>query len=127
MATYTQIPAELDIEVGAGDDLSILLDFDISLTGYTFVSKVVQAYSGTETTVTCTNTDLANGQVTISLTDTQITSIGVSVIEALIAETFAREMETGTLFSVKSISVSATIALTGIEEIEAMISAASTS
>jgi len=77
MATYTQIPAELDIEVGAGDDLSILLDFDISLTGYTFVSKVVQAYSGTETTVTCTNTDLANGQVTISLTDTQITSIGV--------------------------------------------------
>jgi len=75
MTTFEQLPGELDIEVGAGDDLAILLDFDISLTGYTFESTVVKP-SG-NTAITVTNTNLASGQITLSLTDVQITAIGV--------------------------------------------------
>lgn len=74
MATYSQTPGDLDLEVGLGDDFSMLIDFDISLTGYTFESKVTKP-SG-DVTITVTNTDLSAGQITLSLTDVQITSIG---------------------------------------------------
>src|SRR3990167_2807901 len=74
MAEFEQIPGELDIEVGLGDDLSMLVDFDIVLTGYTFSAKVEHAATTTDITVTSTN--LAVGQITMSLTDAQITAIG---------------------------------------------------
>ena len=77
MADISQEPGELNITTTTGDDLSILLDFDISLAGYTFTSKVEHA--GTTTTITTTNTDLAAGKVTISLTNTQLAAIGEGV------------------------------------------------
>lgn len=77
MADLEQIPGELNIKVGLGDDFSKLIDFDIVLTGYTFVGKV--EHNGTTTDITFTNTDLSAGQVTISLTDAQITAIGAGV------------------------------------------------
>lgn len=40
MADLQQIPGALNITVTAIDDMSIALDFDISLTGYTFTSFV---------------------------------------------------------------------------------------
>jgi hypothetical protein len=70
MTTFSQTPGELDIEVGLGDDLSLLLDFDISLAGYTFAGMV------NSTPISIASTDLANGQITISLSDTQITALG---------------------------------------------------
>ena len=69
MAEVTQIAGELDIKINKGDDLSILLDFDIDLTGYTFESKVVES-DATETVITVTDTDLSAGQITLSMTDT---------------------------------------------------------
>jgi hypothetical protein len=74
MADFQQIPGELNIEIGLGDDLSQLIDFDIVLTGYTFVSKV--EHGATTTDITVTNTNLATGQITLGLTDAQITAIG---------------------------------------------------
>lgn len=76
--TVQQIPGALNIEVGLGDDWSYLLDFDVSLSGYTFDAKVVYISNNTETSLSMSvaNTDLANGQITLSLTDTQITTIG---------------------------------------------------
>jgi hypothetical protein len=68
--TFQQIPGALDIEVGLGDDFSFLLDFDISLVGYTFAAYVDM------TTISVANTDLAAGKITLSLTDAQITTIG---------------------------------------------------
>ena len=75
MTTFEQLPGELNIEGSAGDDLSLALDFDIALTGYTFESKVV--HSGTTTTITVTNTNLSEGQITLSLTDAEITALGI--------------------------------------------------
>lgn len=71
--TFEQIPGKLDIEVGMGDDLAFLLDFDIPLTGYTF-----QAFVDT-IAMTVTNTDLAAGKITLSLTDAQITALGTEL------------------------------------------------
>jgi hypothetical protein len=76
MADFTQIPGELNIEVGLGDDLSMLIDFDIVLTGYTFIGKVIHIDGVTETNITITNTDLSTGKITISMTDAQIDAIG---------------------------------------------------
>ena len=75
MTQLNQIPADLDITISVDDGFSYLFDSDINLTGYTFVAKV-QASGGTETTITVTNTDLTNGQITLSLTTAQITAIG---------------------------------------------------
>jgi len=74
MADISQQPGELNITTTTDDDLSILLDFDIVLTGYTFTSKV--EHVGTTTTITVTNTDLSTGKITISLTNIQLTAIG---------------------------------------------------
>lgn len=69
MAEVTQIPGKLDIVLAQGDDMSILVDFDIVLTGYTF-SSAVQETDGNTTTITVVETDLASGQVTLTMTDT---------------------------------------------------------
>lgn len=75
MTTYQQMPGRLDIEVGLGGDFSMLIPFKIGespfpLTGYTFESKVDGV------AITVTNTDLASGQITLSLTDTQVIALG---------------------------------------------------
>lgn len=74
MADLDQRPGELNITTTTSDDLSILLDFDIVLTGYTFTAFV--EHDGTSTAITIVNTNLATGQITISLTNTQLTTIG---------------------------------------------------
>jgi len=74
MATISQIAANLDLNWMAGDELSLLLDADISFTGYTITAAVL--HSDTTTAMTVANTDLSAGQVTLSLTDTQTTTIG---------------------------------------------------
>lgn len=42
MAEWIQLPDSLDIVFVQGDELKILLDFDQSLTGYTFETKVIK-------------------------------------------------------------------------------------
>ena len=74
MTDLNLIPGELNISIASINDMPILLDFDIDLSGYTFASAVKHA--ATSTTITVTNTDLSAGQVTISLTDAQIGTIG---------------------------------------------------
>lgn len=69
MAEVTQVAGVLDIKINKGDDVSILLDFDIDLTGYTFESKVDETDGG-NTTITVVETNLATGQITLTMTDT---------------------------------------------------------
>ena len=69
MADVTQVPGRLNIKLTQGDDLSILLDFDISLTGYTFTANVIET-NADSTTITVVETDLSNGQITLTMTDT---------------------------------------------------------
>lgn len=74
MADIEQTPGELNFKISLGDDFSYLLDFDVNLTGYTFAAAVVKK-DGTEQAITITETDLAAGKITISLTDAQITAL----------------------------------------------------
>lgn len=76
--TLEQTPAEVHIEVAIDDSFSSLVDFSIVLTGYT-VTAYVDKNDGTQTAFTIATTDLSAGQVTISLTKTQITAIGAGV------------------------------------------------
>lgn len=80
MTTLNQKPGELDVQVGLGDSFSKLLTFTqnatpLVLTGYT-VTAYVDKNDGTQTALTIVNTSLAAGQVTVSLTPTQITALG---------------------------------------------------
>jgi hypothetical protein len=75
MATISQLPGELNIITTQHDDLSILLDFDIALTGYTFVSKII--ISDVDSVVIVTNTDLSAGKITLSVSDTILATVPV--------------------------------------------------
>ena len=77
MADITQIPGRLNIKLAQGDDLSILLDFSIDLTGYTWESKVVET-DGTETVITVAETSLSDGQITLTMTDTLSSAISAT-------------------------------------------------
>jgi hypothetical protein len=64
MADVKQLPATVNLEIVAGDDWSRLVDFNISLVGYTF-----EAITSTGVSITVTNTDLSSGQITLSMSD----------------------------------------------------------
>lgn len=76
--TIEQVPAHVDIEIAVDDSFSSLVDLSISLVGYT-VTAFVDKNDNTQTAFTVATTDLSAGQVTISLTKTQITAIGVGL------------------------------------------------
>lgn len=86
MATFTQLPGSLDITFVQGDEVSIALDFDRDLTGFSisapiYVTQVFASSgggSGAVTTVGATaatfavsNTDLAAGKLLLGLSETQ--------------------------------------------------------
>lgn len=80
MATYAVLPDTLDIEFVGGDEVSILLDFDQNLTGYTFEAPIYLATSVRNGQVveyelamnfTQTPVDLAAGKLNLSLNETQ--------------------------------------------------------
>lgn len=78
MVDFTQTPGVLNIEATQGDDFSVLVDFDISLTGNTFEAKVDES-NGDQTTITVTNTDLSEGQITLSISDTLMGALALDV------------------------------------------------
>lgn len=64
------------VRATAGQPFSNLVDFSISLTGYTFSAEIVSAVTGSQIVpITVTATNLAAGQVTLSLTGAQTTAI----------------------------------------------------
>lgn len=86
MAVFTQLPGSLDITFVQGDEVSIALDFDRDLTGFTisapiYVTAVFASGGGgsefvttvgeTATTFAISNTDLAAGKLLIGLSESQ--------------------------------------------------------
>lgn len=68
MATVSATPGTLNIIVKRGQAVSQLLDFSISLTGYTFTAEIVSAVTyATVTALTVTNVNLSTGQVNVGL------------------------------------------------------------
>lgn len=79
MAIFSVLPDTLDLEFVRGDELNLLLDFDQSLTGYSFETKIIQVLTVSNGNVTSsldivdftqTVVSLANGQINLSLDET---------------------------------------------------------
>lgn len=73
MATYEQLPGELNLSFRRADEVSTEIDFNpISLTGFTMTATVLSLVSGaTVAAMTTTLTNAAQGKVNIGLTDEQ--------------------------------------------------------
>jgi hypothetical protein len=87
MATaFTQLPGTLDITFVQGDEVAIALDFDRDLTGYTIINVVyvtqsfisegggagfVTGVGETAATFAVSEDNLAEGQITIGLSEAQ--------------------------------------------------------
>jgi len=77
MATIEQLPGELNIITTQHDDLSILLDFDIVLTGYTFASEI--EVSLIDSILTIANTDLSTGKITLTASRALLLTIPIGI------------------------------------------------
>jgi hypothetical protein len=76
MATFSQLPGTLNLDIVQGDSLSVEVDFDVALVSYTFVASIVSVVSGDEVVpVTTELTSAANGIVTLSLTAAQTAAL----------------------------------------------------
>lgn len=71
MAIYNQIPGRLDIKVKNGDDVSITVNIDQSITGYTFSSYVNES-----TTNTFVVTALSSSSLKLEMDGTQLQNYG---------------------------------------------------
>lgn len=93
-STFTQLPGTLDITFVQGDEVAIAFDFDRDLTGYTitnfiYVSQVfstggaagvVTTVGETAATFSVSNTNLAAGQITIGLNETQTALLSPGIL-----------------------------------------------
>ena len=78
MTKLTQTPGRLDIIIAESDAMSILLDFDIDMTGYTFTGTIEET-DNTTTAITVTpSTDLTTGQFTLTLASTDVADLAVA-------------------------------------------------
>jgi hypothetical protein len=72
MANYEQLPGELNLAFNRGDDFSTLIDFSITMTGYSVTAAIYSLISGdTVQAFTVTASNASAGQFNISLTDAQ--------------------------------------------------------
>lgn len=77
MPSYDQTPGALSLSFVAGDDFSTLVDFSIDMTGYAVEAEIRSAVTGaTVQAFTVTVQSAANGQVNLSLSDTQTAAVG---------------------------------------------------
>jgi hypothetical protein len=79
ITTFQQLPSRLDIEVGLGDDWSPTLTIAKDMAGYVFSGAVTNS-AGAEIVITITVTQLTPTAILRpTLTDAQITALGVGV------------------------------------------------
>lgn len=76
MSTYSQLPGTLGLSLKRGDTFSVMVDFDVSLSGKTVASTITSLVTGQSLlSPTTTVVDATSGQVNVSLTDTQTLSL----------------------------------------------------
>lgn len=72
MPSYDQTPGSLSLAFVSGDDFSTLVDFSIDMTGYAVEAEILSAVTGTTVLAfTVAIQSAANGQVSLSLSDSQ--------------------------------------------------------
>lgn len=76
MATYEQTPGKLNVTFNRGDDIGLLLDFDIATAGYTLTAEVYSLVDRSAVaSPTVTVVDASVGKVNISLNETETASL----------------------------------------------------
>jgi hypothetical protein len=72
MPSYDQAPGTLNLSFSRGDDFSALVDFSISMSGYTVTAGVTSLVTGSEVqALTVSTVSATAGQFNVSLTDAQ--------------------------------------------------------
>jgi hypothetical protein len=76
MPSYDQTPGTLNLSFNRTDDFSALIDLSISIVGYSVTATITSLVTGADVVpFTVTIPSAANGQVNISLTDTQTAAL----------------------------------------------------
>lgn len=76
MPSYEQTPGTLNLSFNRSDDFSTLIDFSITMTGYSVTAAIYSLISGdTVQAFTVTAANASNGQYNIALTDAQTAAI----------------------------------------------------
>lgn len=76
MPSYDQTPGALNLAFNRGDDVSVLVDFSIGLTGYTVSASMTSLVTGSDVQpMTVSFVSATAGQVNVSLTDTQTSAL----------------------------------------------------
>lgn len=77
MATYTNLPGVLNIEVRRGDELGLTPDFNVSLAGYTVSAAVYSCVTGnTAGTMSASlTTDGSDGKVSLAMTEAETSAL----------------------------------------------------
>lgn len=77
MATYTNLPGVLNIEVRRGDELGLTPDFNVSLSGYTVAAAVYSCVTGdTAGTMSASlTTDGSDGKVSLAMTEAETSAL----------------------------------------------------
>lgn len=75
-ATVDTLPGRLNLALIQGDELGQLLDFSVSLSGFSFQADVLSTVTGDQVvSMTVTPVNLSAGQVNVSLTETQTAAL----------------------------------------------------
>jgi hypothetical protein len=75
-AVAANLPGSLNLSLRRGDEYGTLVDFSVSLTGYTFSSQIYSTFTGdTIATPTVTAVDLSVGQVNVGMTELQTAAL----------------------------------------------------
>jgi hypothetical protein len=76
MPSYDQAPGTLNLSFNRGDDFSALVDFSISMSGYTVTAGVTSLVTGSEVqALTVSTVSATAGTFNVSLTDTQTAAL----------------------------------------------------
>lgn len=76
MTTWSQTPGNLNFSIIRGDDFSAPIDASIDMSGYTTSATIQSAVTGgTVLPLTVSVTSASAGQMVVSLTDTQTSSL----------------------------------------------------
>jgi hypothetical protein len=76
MPSYDQTPGSLNLSFARSDDFSALIDFSISMSGYTVTAGMTSLVTGSEVQpLTVSFVSATAGTVSVSLTDTQTAAL----------------------------------------------------
>jgi hypothetical protein len=95
MATFAQLPATLNIKLVAGDSLSIDIDFDVSLVGYSLTASVVSRGSSVVVApMTVSVTSAEDGVVNVSMLASETEKLSRGTYEWELTWTFGNVTRT---------------------------------